>query len=273
MRRITLIAVLILGTTGCVGKKKYTNLQGEIDALRTEMTGQLEAETSNSQDLEAALADEQARVAELEEKIKALELKNALLIKDKSQLDASVQDMQAALADLEARKAASDARVREYQDLLSKFKELIDAGRLTVKIVDGRMVVKLASDILFASGKAALSDEGRANLTDVAGVLASIPDRTFQVEGHTDNDPIKTERFPSNWELGAARAIAVVRTLNEGGVPITHLSAASYADNRPVKPNDSREGKASNRRIEIVVIPDLSLLPGYNELEALASGD
>lgn len=273
MRRIVLAAVLVLGATGCVGKKKYTALQGELDALRTEMTGQLEAETGKSQSLESALADEQARAAELEEKIKALELKNALLIKDKSQLDASVQDMQAALADLEARKAATDARVREYQELLSKFKDLIDAGRLTVKIVDGRMVVELASDILFASGKAALSEEGAASLAEVAGVLASIPDRAFQVEGHTDNDPIKTERFPSNWELGAARAITVVRTLNEGGVPITHLSAASYAENRPVMANDNREGKAANRRIEIVVVPDLSLLPGYNELAEIASAE
>ncbi len=273
MRRLVLTTVFILATTGCVGKKKYTTLQGELDALRAEMTGQLEAETGKSQSLEEALAAETARAAELEEKIKALELKNALLIKDKSQLDASVQDMQTALADLEARKAATDARVAEYQSLLSKFKDLIDAGRLTVKIVDGRMVVELASDILFASGKAALSEEGTGNLAEVAEILASIPDRAFQIEGHTDNDPIKTERFPSNWELGAARAITVVRTLNEGGVPTARLSAASYADNRPVGSNDDREGKASNRRIEIVVVPDLSLLPGYNELAEIASAE
>ena len=81
--------------------------------------------------------------------------------------------------------------------------------------------------------------------------------------------PIHTEQFPSNWELASARALNVVRTLQEGGVPVGRLSAASFAENRPVDTNKTKEGKAANRRIEIVVVPDLSLLPGYEELEKL----
>ena len=273
MRVIVIVGAAMLLGGGCVGKKKYNTLAADLEATRAELTGQLDAEVAKGMSLDEALTAEKARAEELEARIAELETRNALLIKDKSQLDASVQDMQAALRDLEARKAATDARVREYQMLASKFKDLIDAGQLTIKIVDGRMVVNLASDILFASAQAALSENGEQSLSEVAGVLASIPERHFQVEGHTDNLPIKTDRFPSNWELGSARAITVVRTLNDGGVPITRLSAASYAENRPVMANDTKEGRAANRRIEIVVVPDLSLLPGYNELEEMAAVD
>lgn len=266
------LILLALVATGClVPKKKFDALQAELDASRTDLGAKLDAETAKSVSLQEALTAEQAKSADLAQRLADLERKYTEALGDKSKLDASVAEMTAALHDLEARKALADARITEYRDLLSKFKTMIDAGQLKVKIVDGRMVVELASDILFASGSAGLSPEGKKALIDVAKVLASIPERHFQVEGHTDNDPISTERFPSNWELGAGRAITVVQTLKEGGVPEARLSAASYSFNRPVAQNDKPDGKAANRRIEIVVVPDLSELPGYDELEGLAS--
>ena len=272
-RKLALAAVLAAMTIGCVGKKKFTALQAELDKSRTELRTQLEAEQAHAKSLSEALEDEKAAAAQLAKEITDLEEKNAELVKDRSKLDASVSEMADALRDLKERKAASDERIAEFQSLLSKFQDLIDAGRLTVKIVDGRMVVELASDILFESGKAELSEDGQTSLVDVGKVLGEIEDRVFQVEGHTDNVPIKTERFPSNWELGAARAITVVRTLNEGGIEMDRLSAASFADNRPVASNDSKDSRAQNRRIEIVVVPDLSLLPGHEELEQLAQAE
>src|SRR5581483_6441427 len=122
-----------------------------------------------------------------------------------------------------------------------------DAGKLKVKIVDGRMVVVLATDILFASGSASLSKDGKAAITEVAQVLASIPNRNFQVEGHTDNVPIATAQFPSNWELAAFRATNVVKTMIEAGMPKERISAASYSDTKPIGVNDMPEGKALNR--------------------------
>ena len=264
LRNIPLALVAAALIAGCVSKKKYTELQAELDAVKAEMTGKLDAETSRATSLQEALDAETAKSKHLQNKMNTL-------LSDKSKLDASVAEMEAAMADLLSRKAAADARIAEYKDLLGKFQALIDAGRLKVKIVDGRMIVELASDILFASGSAKLSDDGKAAITEVASVLATIPDRQFQVEGHTDNDPIKTAQFPSNWELGSKRAITVVQALKEGGVSVEHLSAASFAQHRPVAANDSKESKASNRRIEIVVVPDLSLLPGYEELANLAS--
>ncbi|MEN0067254.1 MAG: OmpA family protein [Myxococcota bacterium] len=273
IRNLALAAGLTVLAVGCVGKKKFNALQDELDRVRTELRTELDQAKANGKTLEQALTDEKAAATDLARQIVELEEKNAELVKDRSKLDASVTEMADALRDLKERKAASDERIAEYQSLLDKFKDLIDAGRLTVKIVDGRMVVELASDILFESGKAELSEEGQSSLVDVGKVLAEIEDRNFQVEGHTDNVPIKTERFPSNWELGSARAITVVRTLHEGGIDMDRLSAASFADNRPVSSNGSKSGRAKNRRIEIVVVPDLSQLPGYEELEKLAKAE
>jgi len=262
----TLLTVALLLSGACVSKKKYTELENQL----ADTEGQLSDKSSEAMSLQQALAAEEANVARLDKQINDLQARNTALLSDKSELDASVQQMQAALAELAARKSEADARLAEFRDLLAKFQSLIDAGRLEVKIAAGRMVLVLPTDILFGSGSAYLSKDGKQAILEVAEVLATIEDREFQVEGHTDDVPISTEQFPSNWHLAAARAINVVNTLVEGGVPVTSLSAASFAENRPIDTNKTKEGKAKNRRIEIVVVPDLSQLPGYEELEKMA---
>jgi len=212
----------------------------------------------------AALQSSQASVD-------SLTRETAALLKDRTRLRASVSDMEQALRELARRKEASEARMASYRDLLERFSALIDAGRLSVKIVDGRMVVELATDVLFGSGSAKLSEQGGEALDDVAQVLASLGERTFQVEGHTDNVPIATERYPSNWELASDRALVVVRRLIDGGVTPERISASSHAEHQPVSDNGTADGRARNRRIEIVVVPDLSLLPGHEELKALGT--
>jgi flagellar motor protein MotB len=166
--------------------------------------------------------------------------------------------------------AAAQARVAAYQDMLKRFQKLIDAGTLKVKIVNGRMVVELATDVLFASGKAELSPSGKGAIREVAVVLASIAERKYQVEGHTDNVPISTAQYPSNRVLASARAITVVQSMIEGGLASDKVSAASFGDTLPVSANDTAEGRAANRRIEIVILPDLSGLPGFQELQSLS---
>ncbi len=249
---IALLLSLAL-STGCVGKKKYD-----------ELANLYSQEQARTQSLEEALAAEQQKVADLDRQLDAL-------MADKATLAASVDEMQAAMGELARRKAAAEARIKEYRDLLGKFQSMIDAGKLKVKVVDGRMVVELATDILFDSGKASLSKDGKASLLEVATLLSSIPGRRFQVEGHTDDVPIKTAQYPSNWELASARAIVVVQTMIEGGLARERLSAASFADTRPTASNDSKEGRAANRRIEIVLVPDLSTVPGFEELSRAAS--
>jgi chemotaxis protein MotB len=177
--------------------------------------------------------------------------------------------MQRALAEYEERNAAADRRIAEYRELMRRFRSLIDSGKLRIKIVDGRMVVELPSDILFASAQAHLSREGREAIEEITAVLIDVPDRRYQVEGHTDDWPIQTVRFRSNWELAAARAITVVQTMVTAGLPPERVSAASFGETRPVGDNETEIGRAQNRRIEIVIVPDLADLPGFEELQEI----
>lgn len=185
--------------------------------------------------------------------------------------DASTEEMMKVLEELRKDKERTEAMAEQYKGLLASFKDLIDAGTLRVKIVDGRMVVEMPSDVLFPSGSAELSDEGKKSILQVSGILMNVKDKNLQVEGHTDTVPIKTEEFPDNWQLASARAMNVLRMMLEAGVDPKRLSAASYGEVRPVRSNKTTTGRAANRRIEIVLIPDLSDLQDEKLQEALAN--
>lgn len=271
MRPIALLLPLVL-LSACVTQKTYDALKSERDATVSDKDRALGELGDRNRSLEAELAAEQAKSKDLLGRIDRLTAEMAAATKDKSRLQASVEDMSRALAELEKRRAEAEARVAEFKNLLTRFRALIDAGKLKVKIVDGRMVVVLATDILFASGSASLSKDGRGAITEVAQVLKTIPQRAFQVEGHTDTVPIATVQYPSNWELAAARAITVLKAMVDAGLPSERVSAASIGETRPVAPNDSPEGKAQNRRIEIIIVPDLSTLPGFEELKRVGAG-
>ncbi len=209
-------------------------------------------------------------VTRLKDDVVRLETEKSQLIKDRTALQGSVEEMQKALSEARERKAESDKRVADYRAMLARFRKLIDSGKLKIRMTDGRMVVVLASDVLFGSGSATLSPQGRDAVVEVAKVFATMPDRRFQIEGHTDNVPVRTLVFPSNWQLAAERAISVLDVMVQTGVLPDRVSAASYAETRPVKSNDTVEGRAANRRIEIVIVPDLSSLPGFDELNKMA---
>ena len=147
---------------------------------------------------------------------------------------------------------------------------MIDAGQLKVTIRNGRMLIVLPTDVLFDSGRTDLKPAGKTAMTQVAQALATIRDRRFLVSGHTDNVPIKTSRFPSNWELSTARAVEVAKLLVAGGMKPDVLGAAGYAEFDPVAQNDTPQNKALNRRIEIILEPNLSDLPN---LDTLADGE
>ena len=258
-RALALSALLL---TGCVGKKKYDAVVSENQELYKRIDGMNNAMSAMDSDLRSTknqLASTSASLEATRQQLGSASAENATLMQ--------------AVAELEARKARTDAMLASYQELVGKFQAMIDAGTLKVKVVDGRMVVELATDILFPPGGAYLSKEGRGAIADVAKILASIPDREYQIAGHTDDQPISTEQFPSNWHLGAARAIAVSQLLVKEGLPSERVSAASYAEFRPADTNKTREGRANNRRIEIIIVPDLSELPGFDDLSRMADGE
>ena len=143
---------------------------------------------------------------------------------------------------------------------------MIDAGELKVALRNGRMVIQMANDVLFDSGKTDIKQAGKATLANVATVLRTIADRKFQIAGDTDNVPINTPYFPSNWELSTRRAVEVVHFLVNQGMAPDVLSAAGYGEFDPIASNASHDGRAKNRRIEI------TLQPNIDELVAVPNG-
>lgn len=265
--RLGLVALLLTCALGCVPKGKYdealaenSDLKGKVATLESDVAAKAATIAADEATIAKLTADVSAAQVELDATRTALEGKAS-----------DVERMKTALAELERRKTEAEASLKTFRDLIARFQKMIDAGTLRVKVIDGRMVVELATDILFPPGSAALSKVGEDTIREVGAVLASIPDREFQIDGHTDNVPITTDRFPSNWDLGAARAITVTRLLIDAGLPADRVSAASYGDTVPVDTNETKEGRAQNRRIEIVIVPDLSLMPGYEDLKKLGT--
>jgi chemotaxis protein MotB len=182
-----------------------------------------------------------------------------------AQSQAMTDDQKAQLE--EARRAMAEAQERGklLDDLQAKFKRMIDAGHLKVTTRHGRVVLQLRNDVLFDIGEADVKPAGKTALNEVAATLRTVGAKRFQVAGHTDTQPITTDKkkeFPTNWELSSARAIAVVKLLTAQGVDPTTLSAAGYGPYDPVASNATPDGMAKNRRIEITLVPNVAdLLP------------
>jgi chemotaxis protein MotB len=275
------LAGLLLTTGGCVKKGTYNRTLAELSSTQAEKEQAME-------EYQEELARRDDREARLRSQIQEIQQETDRLIEELGNARRETLQVQAQLAEaqLEAQQArdmvsargaeaqrlqgrldqlaAIEAEVRErnqiYEEVLGRFRSLIDAGRLSVSIVRGRMVINLPQDILFPSGSATLAREGSSTLSEIASVLSEFEDRTFQVEGHTDDDPISTAQFPSNWELSAARALSVVKLLVQEGVNPELVSGAAYGEFQPVATNETRDGKRLNRRIEIVMLPNLDVI-------------
>lgn len=280
--RYHLVGLLI--SMGCVSQAKYDDLHARYEQVKAQLgerqerlgtlgvsvqtakeeVKRLKGEKEGTERMLEALAAEHARLQAEQQRMAE---ETTALSADRTRLQASTDQLRAALQDMSAHKAEAERRIEEFKSLLLRFKELIDAGKLKVTMTDGRMVLQLPTDVLFNSGSARLSDVGKDAIVQITQVLQEVQSRRYQVEGHTDNVPIHNERYPSNWELAAARGLSVVYAMREAGMPADLLSAASYGEFHPVASNESEEGRAENRRIEIILVPDLSLLPGYDELQ------
>jgi len=284
MNRYLAMTIPLLVLSGCVSVGKYDDLKKLYDEAQTQLgdrqmrigslaasvsvaegeSKQLKAENQRARAQLVALDAERNRLmAEQHE----LTLKMTQLLEDSSALKQSTEQLRVAFADLSRRKTEADRRVAEFKNLLTRFKSLIDAGTLKVTISDGRMVLQLPTDVLFDSGSAKLSKQGLQAITEVTNILKEVSGRRYQVEGHTDNVPIHNPQYRSNWELAAARGLGVVRAMSDAGVDPQLVSAASYGEYHPTASNDDPAGRKENRRIEIIVVPNLSMLPGYEELQ------
>lgn len=258
---VIVVATLAGPLPGCVSQNKYDTLASKLKdtegllAKRETRLKQLDKELAEVAD---ALKRTKEELAEVRRSLSAdLASKQAMLEKQKAALEARMAELQktrAALEELDRIKAEM-ARQKELNDRLTRqFQKMISAGQLKLVNRRGKLVIQLQSKILFPSGKADFTKEGEATLTELAGILKSI-DQHFQVAGHTDNIPIKGGRHSDNWALSGHRATVVVRLLHKAGVPGYRLSAAGFSEYDPLLSNDTEDGKAENRRIEITLLP------------------
>lgn len=293
------LPLVLFAPSGCVTTGKYNQKSAEADRLRADgadlktkldkttaeldaRTTQLAAEAAKVVDLEKRLAevtqelttvkaerdrlsksldDTTALVGELKGRLEKLGQNVDKLTAERGQLALGLQDAKGRLEELRKQKAAAEARAATFRTLVQKLRAMIDAGQLKVIIRDGRMLIALPDDVLFDSGKTDIKAQGQEALTKVAQVLSSITDRRYLVAGHTDNVPIRSGRYRSNWDLSTARAVEVTQFLVGKGMKPQVLAASGYSEFDPVSPNDTPEHRAQNRRIEIVLQPNLSDLP------------
>lgn len=183
----------------------------------------------------------------------------------------AAEKAQSQLASLRDQLSATKSRIEELekekemvtqaqQSLEKEMRKALESKDVTISELQGKLTVNILDRILFDSGEAVLKSEGETVLQKLAAVLAQYPNRQIHVIGHTDNVPIRTSarnRFASNWELSTARATAAVRFLQEkAGVNPMRLGAVGYGEFHPLADNATTEGRARNRRIAIVVLPE-----------------
>lgn len=260
---VALVASLA-ASAGCVGKGKYERAVAQTRTTRSELAQEKSALAHSKMELskrESEIATLKSEIGERRTEISNLkglvEQTNAASTSDRALQASRIAQLQKRLGSLEAAQKAAEARAALYEDLTRRLKTQLDDGDLELAIRDGRMVLQLPDDVLFDSGRTELKPAGQDALAAIAEVLEALPDRQFQVAGHTDNVPIKTERFASNWELSSGRALRVLHFLVGKGVDPATLSAAGYGEVDPLAPNDNPEGRRRNRRTEITLQPNI----------------
>lgn len=262
-----------LATEQVALKKRYDSLTEENAALKTseeklgrdlaaltEEKARLDATVAKLakerndlvQDLTSSQNESLQRISELRTKIADLEAHNDRL---KAEIDGLKQQISRMQKETEEEVMATS---KTYEQLLEKMKTEISQGQVTISELKGKLTVNMVDAILFDSGRAEVKDDGLAVLRKVVEILKTLKDKAIRIEGHTDNVPIRGQlasRYPTNWELSAARAINVTRYLQAQGIDPLSLSAVSYGEFKPVAANDTDEGRARNRRIEIILVP------------------
>jgi chemotaxis protein MotB len=251
-----------------------------------------ETEKKSHAETQSALEAARAKVIDLEQQLQRLgfELSNtsAQLQQtgtEKEQLAANVNQLKRALDEYRLRAEQLEKIKKRFETLRDKLKLLTDQG-LKVEVRNNRMVIRLPGDVLFPSGSDKLKDQGIAVLGTVTDVIRNDPQlskRYFQVAGHTDNKPLQGGQFRDNWGLSLMRAREVLLWMigptngktdakdpadkrGGGGLDVSRLHAAGYGETDPVQPNTDDEKRSANRRVELILLPDVEEMLDLRQL-------
>lgn len=291
---MTLTGLLTLSLSGClVAESTYLKKAEEADSVSknlSELQKKHSALIADNSTLKVEHEKLQGKYAELTQDKLALQKDKDVLLSDKAELEKiltaksdtlsqNISELRQKIAALETenrnletanRKLKEDAanlqkmkeeKVKEvsstYEQLLQNMKSEIAQGQVTISELKGKLTVNMEAAILFDSGKADVKNDGLAILLKMVDTLKAVKDKAIRIEGHTDNIQISgalTRQFPTNWELSAARSINVAKYLQQQGLDPANLSAAAFAEYKPVADNGIKEGRAKNRRIEITLV-------------------
>ena len=247
-------------------QKKYDSLITDRNALQQELTAlhkKYEAlnesysalEQNSSKEIADNIQKNRELLAQLEAKELALAAENDRLLK----LEADMQERSQRIAELELLITSKDQAMRDLKNAISSALTAFEGKGLTVEQRNGKVYVSMENKLLFKSGSWAIGSEGRVAIEQLGSVLADNPEIAVLIEGHTDNDPFSSGGpIENNWDLSTKRATSIVQILSENArINPESLTAAGRGEYAPIASNDTKEGKAKNRRIEVVLTPKL----------------
>lgn len=239
-------------------QRENLRLKDEHQQMKTELID-LQAKFSRlytDKGLDAQMYNDRIRQKEAELELKERKIdENERLI---SLRENQIKEREQAIADLQRRLDRQDSITRSVNQALKNALVGFQSDEVSVETRDGKVYLSLSNKLLFKSGSVDIEAKGRDAIRILADVLKQNPDIDVMVEGHTDNVPIKTARFADNWDLSVARAITIVRMLTTShNVPPTRLTAAGRGEFMPKASNDTAEGRALNRRTEIILTPNI----------------
>lgn len=278
--RTLIVLAALLSALGCVSSGKYQERLTDIGNLK-----------SNVLSLEETLKQKETELAKLNKEYEDLKKQDLALSEDnknlndilkakKDELNTDIAELRAKLANREvdifslqkhmdelsqekaqaiSEKEKSIAELKKtYDSMVGAMQEEMQKGEVTITQLKDKLTLSMVEAILFDSGSSKVKKNGEKVLDRVAEILKKVTDKQIRIEGYTDNVRIGAglvEKFPTNWELSTARASNVVRYLQQDGIDPQLLGACGYSEYRPIALNDTDEGKAKNRRIEVVLIP------------------
>lgn len=234
-------------------------LQSDYDATKTNLDNLTASYDALEKNSSSALAQNSKKnrelLAQLEAKEQALAAESERLAKLKAELESRSQRV----AELENVIATKDAAMTKLKDAISQALTNFEGKGLTVEQRNGKVYVSMENKLLFQSGSWAVGTNGKQAVKQLASVLAENPEIAILIEGHTDNVPYTAKgQLTSNWDLSTKRATSIVTLLRENeGINPENLTAAGRGEYAPIASNDTREGKAKNRRIEVILTPKL----------------